>query len=238
MPLLDHFHEPVLSLDPWESFHTFWAVSLGDYLNRLLPRRYRAWVQTHLGRNVEADVAEFGTPAEPGDNGWGGGVALQTYAPPAVALTMPASYPDDMEVQVVDTMGRMRLAAVIELVSPGNKDRPEARRVYAAKCVAYLERGIGLVSVDIVTSHHFHLHNAIVRLLELGPACSLPEKEYLSVVAYRPARREERNEIDVWPTALAVGNPLPVVPLALRGAQAVPLDLETTYSEARERSRL
>jgi len=41
--------------------------------------------------------------------------------------------------------------AAIELVSPGNKDRPETCRLFAAKCVAYLTRGIGLVVIDIVT---------------------------------------------------------------------------------------
>lgn len=238
MPLLDHFHPPLVTEDSWESFHTYWAVSLGDYLNRLLPRRYRALVQTHLGSQVEADVAEFEHAAESLGNGSDGGVALKTYAPPAVALTIPAVYPDDMEVQVVDSLGHSRLAAVIELVSPGNKDRPEKRRAFATRCAAYLERGIGLVVIDTVTVHRFHLHNELMRLLNLGAPFLLPEEQFLSAGAYRPARREQRNEIDVWPAALTVGGVLPLAPLALRGAAAVPLDLEATYTRACERSRL
>ena len=238
MPLLDHFHPPLVTEDSWESFHTYWAVCLGDYLNRLLPRRYRALVQTHLGSQVEADVAEFEQAGATLGNGSAGGVALKTYAPPAVALTMPAVYPDDMEVQVVDSLGRSRLAAVIELVSPGNKDRPEKRRAFAARCAAYLERGIGLVVLDTVTVHRFHLHNELMRLLNLGAPFLLSEEQFLSAVASRPARREQRNEIDVWPSPLTVGEVLPLVPLALRGAAAVPLDLEATYTQARERSRI
>jgi len=42
----------------------------------------------------------------------------------------------------------------------------------------------------------------------------------------------------LWPRLLALGQPLPVLPLALRNAGVVPVDLEGTYSEARERSRL
>ena len=56
--------------------------------------------------------------------------------------------------------------------------------------------------------------------------------------AYRPARRDEENQIDVWTFPLVVGQPLPVVPLALRATTTVPLDLESTYSEARGNSRL
>ena len=44
--------------------------------------------------------------------------------------------------------------------------------------------------------------------------------------------------MDVWTVPLTVGRPLPTLPLALRGANAVPLDLEATYTEARARSRL
>ena len=60
-------------------------------------------------------------------------------------------FPDDIEVQLYDLRDGKRLVAALELISPGNKDRAEARRAFGAKCVAYLQRGIGLVIVDIVT---------------------------------------------------------------------------------------
>ncbi len=241
MPLLDHFHTPIFPRRPWESFHTFWAATIGEWLNRILPRRYFAAIHTHLGNYVEADVAEFETASEPAEeevNGPGGGVAVQTWAPPAVALVLPAVFPDDLEVQVLDERADARLVAVVELISPRNKDRPESRRAFAAKCAAYLERGIGVVTVDIVTIHHFNPHNELVDLLRLDDTFAMPATAILSAVAYRPARREERNEIDVWPVELAVGGDLPVLPLALLGARAVPLDLNATYDEARQRSRL
>lgn len=242
MPLLDHFHAPLVDRYPWESFHTFWAVELTSWLNRILPRRFLAVVQTRLGRRIEADVAECERSAEPGEdeeNGEAvGGVAVQTCAPPAVALVMPAVFPDDFEVQIRDERADARLAAVVELVSPRNQDRPDARRAFAAKCAAYLERGIGVVTVDIVTSHHFNMHNELVQLLQLGQQFAMPESAHLSTVAYRPARRQEKNEIDVWPATLTVGQNLPVMPLALLGYRAVPLDLYTTYHQARQRNRL
>ena len=52
---------------------------------------------------------------------------------------------------VRDERDDARLVAVVELVSPSNKDRPESRRAFAAKTAAYLQRGVGLIILDIVT---------------------------------------------------------------------------------------
>ena len=60
----------------------------------------------------------------------------------------------------------------------------------------------------------------------------------LYAVAYRPSRQASGDRIELWPHALSLGGALPVLPLALRNAGIVPVDLEETYAEARERSRL
>jgi hypothetical protein len=46
------------------------------------------------------------------------------------------------------------------------------------------------------------------------------------------------DDIDTWLIPLAVGQPLVTVPLGLRGAGVVALDLEQTYTWAREDSGL
>jgi hypothetical protein len=240
MPLLDHFHSPV-SNRSWESFHSRWVNSIADALNRMLPRRYVAEVQTRLGSSVEADVAEFEGPYEEEDgppDGASGGVAVQAWAPPVTQLVAPAVFPDDFEVQVLDQRGGFRLVAVVELVSPANKDRPENRRAFAAKCAAYLQRGIGVIVVDVVTERRFNLHNELVDLLGWEEPFRMPAEAFLYAAAYRPARRQEKNQIDLWPVPLAVGSSLPLLPLALKGTRAVPIDLEATYTDARQRSRL
>lgn len=54
MPLLDHFHPPLSERRPWESFHTTWAGSIADLLNReLLPPGYIALELVHGGAAVE-----------------------------------------------------------------------------------------------------------------------------------------------------------------------------------------
>jgi hypothetical protein len=237
MPLLDHFAPPLFPQRKWESFHSRWANSIADALQRTLPPRYFAEVQIHLGSRVEADVAEFeqGRSA-PDGNGAAGGVAVQTWSPPSATLSMPAVFPDDFTVEVRDESDDARLVGVVELVSPRNKDRADSRRAFAVKCAAYLQRGVGLVTLDVVTNRQANLHNELIQLLGLGEPFLLPAT--LCAVSYRPIHRQETNQIDLWPFALAVGSALPLLPLALRGGPAVPLDLEATYTDARERSRL
>ncbi len=241
MPLLDHFHPPLYPQRSWESFHSRWANAIADALNATLPGRFFAEVQIHLGSQIEADVAEFeGRAAADGglDNGPPGGLALQTWSPPAATLVLPAVFPDDIEVQVRDERDDARLVGAVELVSPRNKDRPDSRRAFAAKCAAYLQCGIGLMVLDIVTGRQGNMHNELVGLMNLGETSAMPNEVSLYAVAYQPLRRQEVNQIDAWPVALAVGGSLPVLPLALRGFGVVPIDLEATYNEARQRSRL
>lgn len=243
MPLRDHFHPPLAQTRAWESFRSRWANSIADYLAAVLPPRYLAEVNIHLGASAGADVAEWRDDS-PGDDGWANGpagaqaVAVQTYAPPAPTAVRPAVFPEEAEVQVVDERESLRLVAVIELVSPSNKASPTARRAFATKCAAYLQRGVGVVLADIVTSRHFNLFNDLVEVMGWDEGVRMPEGAHLYAVSFRPARRGERDEIDLWCEALAVGAAVPAMPLALRGAFTLPLELGGCYEDACRRSRV
>jgi len=150
---------------------------------------------------------------------------------------MPAIFPDSPEVLVFSREAGPTLVAAVELISPGNKDRADYRRAFAAKCASYLHQGVGLMVVDIVTNRQANLHNELVELLTAGADSLLPA-EPLYAVAYRPVRRPDSGHLEVWPATLAVGQALPVLPLALDKGVCVPLDLEATYTEACRRRRL
>jgi hypothetical protein len=141
-------------------------------------------------------------------------------------------------VQVFSTSAGATLVAAIELVSPGNKDRPDTRRAFAAKCASYLTAGVGLVVVDVVTNRAANLHNEVVRLLGHAEPFLMPESAGTYATAYRPSRRAEGDQIQAWLRPLQPGEALPVLPLSLANAGVVPLDLEATYTDARRRSRL
>jgi len=240
MPLLDHFHPPLLGQRHWEGFHGRWAAAIADALNETLPADYFAEFQVTLGTRIEVDVATFQeeSPAGAASANGAAAVATQTWAPPAPAAVMPAFFPDDMEVQVFSNLAGPTLVAAIELVSPGNKDRGEARRAFVAKCVTYLQRGIGLIVVDIVSSRHANLHDELMTLLGLSDGFTFATPTSLYATAYRPAHREDRNEIDLWRSPLTLGQDLPMLPLAVRGLGCLPINLETTYMEARNRGRV
>ena len=95
MPLIDHFHAPGENYAPWGSVGMCWVASLKRWLTRTLPRdRYRTFVSAHLGRDAEADIAEFeladGWTPDADRNGDGGGVATLTV--PAATATIEASF--------------------------------------------------------------------------------------------------------------------------------------------------
>jgi hypothetical protein len=241
MPLLDHFHPPLYPGRHWESFHAIWAAAIVGALNEtILPPSYFAEAQVHIGSRVEVDVAtlERSALAATPRNGPGGTLTMEAWAPPVPALVIPAFFPDEIEVQIFGSPTGAHLVAAIELISPGNKDRSEARRAFAAKCSSYLQVGIGLVIVDVVTDRLANLHDELMALMEKPEALRFATETSLYAVAYRPARREAGDQIDCWPTPLGVGQPLPVLPLGLRGGPTLPLNLEATYMEARQRSRL
>jgi hypothetical protein len=222
MPLLDHFHPPVSERRRWEGFHGLWAAALVERLNRdVLAEGYFADMQVHVGSQVEVDMATLEEPRgrpEKRDDATAAAVASSVWIPPATTLVMPTLFPDDIEVQVFSTAAGATLVAAIELVGPGNKERPETCRAFAAKCVSYLTRGIGLIVVDIVTNRLTNLHNEVVAWLGHGGPFLLEPAATIYAVAYRPSRQVSGDQIEVWPVPLAVGQPLPVLPMALRNA--------------------
>lgn len=247
MPLLDHFHPPLETQRHWESFHGRWAALIAETLDQgLLPAGYFAEIQVHVG-SIQVDVAAFqgGSPLRPSPrNGEGtdpgGGTATliaPAWAPPVPDLTMPALVPDEIEVQVFSESAR-DLVAAIELVSPGNKDRPEARRAFAAKCDVYLQRRVGLILVDVVTSRRANLHDELVRLRGHDEAFLFPDPPAIYAAAYRPVDRKPAPQVDAWLARLAVGGTLPTLPLVLREDVCLPIDFEATYMEVRRRSRM
>ncbi len=226
MPLLDHFHPPLLDRAPWSSICTMWIANLVKDLNRTLPRdRFRAFANAHLSSTVEADIAEYDRGGDQ-SNSDDAAVALEQPA----LFTIEAQFPDEFEVQIHEYRDGMRLSAVIELISPGNKDREVERRKFISKCSSYLAMGIGVILVDVVTNRRFNLHNLLME--ELGtPSANLSLEPPCYVAAYRP-NPWNTSHIDVWPFAASIGAPIPSVPLPLREGPSILVDLEATYSAA------
>ncbi len=138
---------------------------------------------------------------------------------------------DEYEVRVYDTQRGRRLVAAVEIVSPSNKDRPESRRVFVAKCEAMLRQGVSVSIVDLVTSRHFNLYAELLALVSQNDASMGAEPPAIYAAACRWTERGFKRILETWSHILRLGQPLPTLPLWLAANLHVPLELEATYEE-------
>jgi len=235
MPLRDHFRSPLADRRSWDGFLGQWPAMIVIDLNRKLPHRYLAEPRVHLGSGIEIDVATFedadAPPADARDDG--GGVATAVWTPPKPTLTVATDLPDldEYEVRVYDTKAARRLVAAVEVVSPANKDRPEHRRAFVAKCAALLQNRVCIAIVDLVTTRTANLYRDLLDLFGQTDPSLAHEPSPLYAVACRWARTGDAWLLETWANSLAIGRPLPVLPLWLAEDLAIPLDLDASYEE-------
>ena len=139
-------------------------------LGRRIPQRYIAEPQVHLGSAIEIDVATYeedvADHAVEGERE-DGDVATAVWAPPRppLAIATDPGDPGEYEVRVYDTRRGRRLVAAVEIVSPANKDRPEHRRAFVAKCAALLQDRVCVAIVDLVTTRPGNLYAELMEFL-------------------------------------------------------------------------
>lgn len=238
MPLRDHFRSPLDDVTAWEGFHGGWPMVIVQSLASKLPSRYVAAPHVHSGAFIEIDVGTYekdepGLPALASDAGNGGGTATAVWAPArptfSVATDLPAM--DEYEVRVYDTKRGRRLVAAVEIVSPANKDRPEHRRAFVAKCAALLQNRVSVAIVDLVTTRSFNLYAELLELIGQTDPSLEAMAPAIYAAACRMARKEEAWSLETWAHPLAIGQALPVLPLWLADNFAIPLELEASYEE-------
>jgi hypothetical protein len=236
MPLRDHFRPPLDDETSWEGLHGGWPMMIVARLSKHLPARYVAAPRVHSGSSAEIDVATYEKDESvtvPTAAVGGTGVATAVWAPPRPTFEVAADLPeqDEYEVLVYDTKRRRRLVAAVELVSPGNKDRPESRRTFVAKCAVLLRQRVSVAIVDVVTTRQSNLYNELLQFIEQTDPFLLPKPPPLYTAECRWAGKDDVS-FKAWAHALSIGQPLPTLPLWLADNLAVPLELEASYEEA------
>lgn len=235
--LLDHFRPPLNARRHWHSFHNAWATYIAAELNQSLPEGYFAELNVQFG--IEIDVATFDETAQ---------LTAQTVipltmgerrdwrptAPNQTVQFQPAS--ETVEISIFSNESGPTLAGAIELVSPANKERPDYRQAFIAKCETYLRQGLGLVVVDVVTGRKANLHDELLaRVTSSRVARSNAD---LYATAYHVLERAEQSGLDIWSETLAVGKELPTLPLWLRGGLCFPVKLNNTYERTCHEQRI
>ena len=100
-----------------------------------------------------------------------------------------------------------------------------------------LFRSAGVVIVDALpgpASWATHLHS----LTGVYPIARRPRGTDAPILVVHPSAQGGAERFVVWHHAVAPGFPLPTVPVPVRGAMHLALDLEATYAEACRNSRL
>lgn len=236
MPLRDHFRPPLDNITSWEGFHGGWPMVIVQQLRKRLPAGYVAEPRVHAGSQVEIDVAAFekAPPAQPWAGETNGGVATALWAPPAPNVAVETTLPDfdEYEVRIYDLKRGRHLVAAIEIVSPANKDRPEHRNVFVAKCAALLQNGVAVSIVDLVTIRQFNLYAELLAFIGHKDPTLGSEPSPLYAASCRWVKKDKRTILEAWSHVLVIGQPLPTLPLWLSEDLVVPLDLEQSYEQA------
>jgi len=236
MPLRDHFRSPVNDQHSWDELHGGWPMKIVEALAPRLPADYRAAPQVHLGGAVEIDVGTHYRNGAKGSattrlGGGGSATALWTESEPTLRIETELPDVDEYEVLVYDVARGRRLVAAIELVSPSNKNRPETRRAFVAKCAALLQKQVSVTIVDVVTIRDFNLYAELLEFLGENDHSVAEPPSNIYAVACRGTIPRDRWLLEAWHRPLHVGQKLPEVPIWLSEKLAVTLDLESSYEE-------
>lgn len=219
----------------FHDFHLAWVVELRNAFNEgLLPADYYALTEQHAGRRVPDLIALHRTLPDaeaPTAGTTQGGLAL-AEAPPRVARSgelAPSPRSLRRTVAVRHVSGH-RLIAVLEIVSPGNKDRREHVEELAGKIDGFLGAGVHAVLIDLFPSRGHDPHGIAGVVEEFYSGSDFEGGSPLvppCVVSYCAASR-----VGVYRQPLVVGRGLPEMPLFIETDRYVNAPLQDTYQAA------
>jgi hypothetical protein len=226
MPIHDW---PRVRSNRFHDFHQSWTIAIRNALNAgRLPDGYFAMVEQNIGR-PEADVVTLElTPR--GDTS-PGGIAVDVRPPQArVVARCPTAYARKAN-RVTVRHPDGDAVAVLEIVSPGNKDSRHAIRAFARKASDLLEAGVNLLIVDLFPPSQRDpqgIHKVIWDRIR-DEDFVLPSDKPLTLAAYAVG-----GEFVAYVEPVAVGDVLPEMPIFLTADRYVPCPLEETYQTAWE----
>ena len=214
----------------FHDFHQSWTIAIRNDLNAgLLPPGYFAMVEQKTG-GPEPDVVtlDLTLPANPAS----GGLALDLHPPKVrfVTRSEAAAYARKAN-RITIRHPDGDVVAILEIVSPGNKDSRHALRTFARKAAAFLQAGVHLLIVDLFPPSRRDpqgIHKAIWDRIRDEPF-TLPSDKPLTLAAYAVG-----TETVAYVEPVAVGDVLPEMPIFLTADRYVPCPLEATYQTAWE----
>jgi hypothetical protein len=212
----------------FHDFHQDWTIELRRSLNAgLLPPGFIALTDQQTGGPVPVVLALHRGPKSSGNRETAGGLAVAT-APPHARFVVEAE-----EDTYARRANRIRIqhrheqiVAVIEIVSPGNKNSKNAIRAFVRKAADLIWQGIHLLVIDLFPPSARDpqgIHKEIWDEIAESPF-ERPTDKPLTVAAYRAVPTKM-----AYVEPVAVGDSLPALPIFLTEEEYVPAPLEQTY---------
>ena len=220
----------------FHAFHVKWIAELDKALNGgLLPPGYYSLPEQHASSTIPDLLTLHASPAVP---------KPRSPAPAAGGLVLAEAPPKVQRKQTVGTVARTRrrtlairhvsehrLIAILEIISPANKDRLRSVADFVGKIVPALDYGVHAFLVDLFPPGPYDsagLHGAIWQRLEkTEEPYDLPEDDPLTLASYVAA-----DPVEIYLEHPQFGDPLPLMPLFLRADRYINVPLESTYQEA------
>jgi Protein of unknown function (DUF4058) len=248
----------------FHDFHSRWIVSLSEALNTgLLPSSYYAMAeQVAGGPRPDILTLEQGVPEtefndyspenqpemfEPAleeqsvthEDG-----QLLTETKPLVRFTVKAEetlYTEKRNRVAIRHMSDDRIVAVIEIISPGNKQSPKSIEFFNEKVLSLLQLGKHFLMIDVLPPGKADPRGMHAALWEsaFGETVGVTSEEPIGCVAYHAERDYDVVDLHVkrfFPTAYfercSLVGPLPTMPLFLTDKMYVNVPLTDTYAAA------
>jgi hypothetical protein len=212
----------------FHDFHQDWTIELRRTLNAgRLPPGYVALADQQTGGPIPDVLTLNRRPPGTGKREPAGGLTVAA-APPHARFVIEAE--DDTyarranRIRIQHRHGEV--VAVIEIVSPGNKNSWNGLRAFVRKAADLIWQGIHLLVVDLFPPSERDpqgIHKAIWDEIADRPF-ELPADKPLTVVAYRAGPIKV-----AYVEPVAVGDDLPGLPIFLTDDEYIPAPLEETY---------
>lgn len=215
----------------FHAFRTAWITHLSESLNSgLHPAGYYALPEQHAGGRI-ADVLTLHSPEETtADDGGSSGGLVVTDAPPKTQLRLMASTLRTLQrTLTVRHVSTHQIVALLEVVSPANKDRRTHVEEFVDKVESALLQSIHVLVVDLLPPGKYDpsgMHGAIWDCFDDHPY-ALPPNQPLTLASYAA---------DSQPVAyvehLKVGDELIEMPLFLSTHRYINVPMGITYQAA------
>jgi hypothetical protein len=212
----------------FHDFHQSWCVRIKDALNAgRLPKGVAALVEQRAGP-TEGDVLAIERRSRPSHSSADGDRGLATADRPVTQIVRRSNkgFYADRANRIVVRHHLGQIIAVIEIVSPGNKDSRAGLRDFVDKTLEFLRAGIHVLIVDLfppTPRDPFGIHKVVWDEITEEPF-EFPEGKDRILASY-----ETGTEQVAYVEPIGVGDQLPDMPLFLMNGLNVSVPLDPTY---------